>query len=193
MGSRRVQGAFAFVPEAQEVYYGRVFAMPSADTFSMKPARELLNRWLAGREVIVDPFARNSRRGTIRNDHDESTAAEHHLDVIDFAALLEEQGVAADALIFDPPYSPRQISEHYKRIGRPVTAEDTQSSFFSDARTALVHLIRPGGIVISAGWNSTGFGKKHGLELREVLLVNHGGAHNDTIIIVEEKRAVRHG
>ena len=43
------------------------------------------------------------------------------------------------------------------------------------------------GIVVSCGWNSGGIGKKYGFEMLEVLLVPHGGQHNDTIVTVEKK------
>ena len=44
-----------------------------------------------------------------------------------------------------------------------------------------------GGIVISCGWNTQGMGKQNGFEIIEILLVCHGGAHNDTIVTVERK------
>ena len=47
--------------------------------------------------------------------------------------------------------------------------------------------IRVGGIAISFGWNSCGIGKKRGFELEEILLICHGGHHNDTIVTVERK------
>lgn len=165
----------------------RAWAMPRKDTFAIAPIGNLLDRWLTGREVVIDPFARNSKRGTHRNDLDPAAETEHHLDVIDFAEWLKGEGIAADAILFDPPYSPRQIAEHYRGAGRPVTQKDMQSAFYSDARGALVDILRTGGIAISAGWNSVGFGKKYGFILREMLVVCHGGAHNDTIVIVEEK------
>jgi len=37
------------------------------------------------------------------------------------------------------------------------------------------------------GWDSNGFGKNRGFELIELLLVCHGGRHNDTIVTVERK------
>jgi len=43
------------------------------------------------------------------------------------------------------------------------------------------------GIVVSFGWNSGGIGKKYGFEIEEILLVPHGGSHNDTIVTVERK------
>jgi len=38
------------------------------------------------------------------------------------------------------------------------------------------------------GWNSCGMGDRHGFEQIEILLVAHGGAHNDTICLAERRR-----
>ncbi len=65
--------------------------------------------------------------------------------------------------------------------------QDTQSSFWSKLRDAIDRLIVPGGVVLSFGWNSNGMGIGRGYELLEVLMVAHGGAHNDTICIAERK------
>lgn len=45
--------------------------------------------------------------------------------------------------------------------------------------------MKPNVIVISFGWNSNGIGKTKGLEIIEILIVAHGGQHNDTICTVE--------
>lgn len=42
-------------------------------------------------------------------------------------------------------------------------------------------------IEISFGWNSGGIGKQYDFEIIEIMLVAHGGAHNDTIVTVERK------
>ena len=34
---------------------------------------------------------------------------------------------------------------------------------------------------------ASGIGKKYGFEIEEILLVPHGGWHNDTIVVVERK------
>ena len=40
---------------------------------------------------------------------------------------------------------------------------------------------------IRCGWNSGGIRKKYGFEIVEILMVAHGGWHNDTIVTVEVK------
>jgi hypothetical protein len=51
----------------------------------------------------------------------------------------------------------------------------------------LANKIKVGGYCISFGWNSNGMGKNRGFEIVEILLVSHGGHHNDTIVTVERK------
>lgn len=157
----------------------RTWAMPSPATFSIGPISELLDRWLTGCTVIVDPFSGDSLRGTLRNDLRDGMEA---------TAWLDSLNVSADAVLFDPPYSPRQISEAYKRVGLDVGMRETQNArLYKDVKDRLHKLLKPGGIAICCGWNSAGFGKTRGYEMLEILLVAHGGAHNDTIVVVERK------
>ncbi len=140
--------------------------------------------------MSVDPFARNSRLANWRNDLNSETAAEFHLDAAEFCEVMRARGVLADLAIFDPPYSPRQISEVYKSMGREVTTETTQNAaLYKRVRDALMPILAPGAIVLSFGWNSAGMGKSRGFELVEQMNVCHGGAHNDTICIAETRIA----
>ena len=54
-------------------------------------------------------------------------------------------------------------------------------------RDALDPLITPGGVVLSFGWSSNGMGLGRAYQIEEILMVAHGGAHNDTICMVERK------
>ncbi len=159
--------------------------MPSPSTFSIPPITQFVSRWLTGCSIIVDPFARDSRIGTLTNDLNPAMPTDYHLDAIEFCGAI---GVVADAVLFDPPYSPRQISECYQRVGRAVTSKDTQNArLYKSVRDGLDKLLRPGGVALSFGWNSGGFGKTRGYVMEEILLVAHGGAHNDTICVAERK------
>ena len=91
-------------------------------------------------------------------------------------------------VIFDPPYSYRQVSEHYKSLGMKATALDTSANFYNRVMNAICDAIQVGGYAISCGWNSSGFGKNRGFEIVEILIVAHGASHhNDTIVTVERK------
>ena len=160
--------------------------MPNHNTFSIKPIKDLILKYVDG--VWLDPFSRNSpeeiKKYCITNDLNPEFEADYHLESLEFLNQLE--GVY-DGILFDPPYSPRQISECYKDVGRKVHMTDTQSSFYGDRKKAAVKLVKLGGHSISFGWNSGGMGKSNGFEIVEILLVAHGGAHNDTICTVERK------
>ena len=167
--------------------FNRIFAMPNSATFSIAPISALLDRYLLPGFLVVDPFAGNSGRAEVSNDLNPKSKAAKHMEAVDFLQHLLLTGTY-DAVLFDPPYSPRQISEMYKRIGLKVGMEETQNGrLYKAVKDELHRLLRPGGIAICCGWNSAGFGCVRGYELLEILLVPHGGAHNDTIVTVERK------
>lgn len=167
---------------SQATKFSRAWSMPSADTFDCKPIGDFVRKYLHG--VSVDPFARNKRLATYTNDLNPETNAEHHMDAVDFMAMLASKGVKADTIILDPPYSPRQIAECYAGIGKKAQMHDTQSAFYTRIRGAARNLCKRGTVVLSFGWNSVGMGG--GFVQKEILLVSHGGAHNDTICLAEE-------
>lgn len=162
--------------------------MPNADTFSVQPIGDFVRRYLKNSKCSVDPFARNKRWATHTNDLNPKTEAEHHMDAEKFLVHLAVEGVKADLILFDPPYSPRQISECYKSIGMKVGMKETQSALlYQRARDAIVTIATKDAVVLSFGWNSVGMGKRHGFEQIEIMLVCHGGAHNDTICLAEKR------
>lgn len=165
----------------------RVWAMPNADTFSVPEIAGFVHKYLLRSKVSIDPFARNKRWATHTNDLNPETAADSHMDAKDFCETLFAAGVRADLVIFDPPYSSRQVAECYAQIGRETTMEDTQGKSWTDWKTAIASLCLPGAIVLSFGWNSSGMGKKHGFEMLEIMLCAHGGQHNDTICMAERR------
>ena len=168
--------------------FNREWAMPSHDTFTVKPIGNFVKKYLDKSKVSIDPFSRNYSLATYTNDLDKSTTAQYHLDAEEFLKELYIQGKCADLVIFDPPYSPRQISEVYKSVGLEVGMKETQSALlYKRVRDSIIPILSNNGIVLSFGWNSVGMGKKRGFEIIEILLCCHGGAHNDTICIAERR------
>lgn len=166
--------------------FSREWAMPNHDTFSIKPIGDFVRRYIEMGRLTVDPFARNKDWANLTNDLNPETSAQYHMDAEDFLKMLDRQKVKAGLVIFDPPYSPRQISECYKSIGLEVGMKETQSAvLYQRVRNAIKPILAPGAIVLSFGWNSVGMGKNRGFEIEEILLCCHGGAHNDTICIAE--------
>lgn len=164
--------------------FSRKWGMPNADTFKVKAIQEFVDKWVTG--TIVDPFARNLewRGNSYTNDLNPSTSAQYHMDAVAFLAMLADDGVQADTVIFDPPYSPRQITECYQAAGLKATMQDTQSGRFKKAcREQIRRLCKPGTVVLSFGWNSVGMGPL--FTTNEIMLVSHGGDHNDTICMAQ--------
>ena len=169
------------------ISYARIWAMPSADTFDIPPIGELVKRYLRASKVSVDPFARNKRWATYTNDLNPDTAAEYHLDALDFLVMLKDQNVQADLILFDPPYSPTQIKECYAGIG--IRKYRGGEENWKIERDTIYDLLCVGGVSVSCGWNSQGLGIGRNTQIEEILLVPHGAAHNDTIVTVERKIA----
>jgi hypothetical protein len=166
----------------------RTWAMPNADTFQCKPIGEFVERYLIDSGISVDPFARNSRLCTYTNDLNPDTSSEYHMDCVDFLNMLAGDGVVVDLGILDPPYSVRQMKECYDSIGKRTSMEDSQGvGIYRDTRLAMNKLIKVGGVVLSFGWNSVGMGINMGYKIEEIMMVCHGGVHNDTICVAERK------
>lgn len=157
--------------------------MPNKNTFSIKPINELIHKYAFGK--IIDPFANFNKIGTITNDLDPAMDTDYHMDALEFLKFFDDQSV--NTVLYDPPYSPRQVSECYKKLNKSVNISTTQSSYWSRQKEQISRIVKPGGIVISCSWNSGGIGKKYGFEIVEILMVPHGGWHNDTIVVVEKK------
>jgi hypothetical protein len=162
--------------------------MPDSETFNIEPIKGFVQKYLVKSRVSVDPFARNKRWATYTNDLNPSTAAKHHMEAGDFLMILHGDGVKADLVLFDPPYSVRQLSECYDSVGRKCGMEDTQSSTWSVWRNLILPICTPDAVILSFGWNSVGMGKERGFDIDEILLVCHGGMHQDTICMAERRR-----
>lgn len=170
----------------------RQWAMPNKNTFSIKPIRELLNKYLYDKTdwKIIDPFANESKLANITNDLNPEFDTDYHMDALDFLKMFDNESI--DCVLYDPPYSLRQVSECYKGVGIEVTQETTQSSWRARHLDEISRILKPNGLVFCFGWNSAGVGKTRGMELIEVLLIPHGGSKNDTICTVETKTPEKH-
>jgi hypothetical protein len=165
--------------------FERVWAMPSSATFTIKPIADLLREVVKDDSIWIDPFAGFNSPAQITNDLNPASPAMCHED-----ALLFLRGFTDDSVygvLFDPPYSPRQLSECYRSVGKAVTQETTRASFWGDIKAEIARVVVVGGQVVTCGWNSGGIGKQYNFDLTRILLVPHGGWHNDTIVTVETK------
>lgn len=136
----------------------RVWAMPNKRTFQIKPIAELIKEEIG--DDYLDPFPFNYSK-----------------DATDYLKECESQRFG----VFDPPYSPRQLKECYKGLGE----YDTKASTWSKWKDLMANKVTEK--CISFGWNSGGLGESRGFKITRILLVPHGGMHNDTICTVERK------
>ena len=174
------------------ILFDRKWSMPNSKTFKIKPIRDLIQEELI-KGVIIDPFANegsikglmSENQTYISNDIDKQYKTDYHLDALEFLKQFEDNSV--DMVLYDPPYSPRQVSEVYKKLGKTVNMQTTQASYWGNQKKEISRIIKKGGKVITFGWNSGGIGKRNGFEIKRILLVPHGGWHNDTICTVEVK------
>lgn len=166
----------------------RIWAMPNKDTCTVKPIKELVERYLRNSVVSVDPFAKDSMLCTYRNDLNRETKAEYHLTALEFLTLMERLHVSPDLALFDPPYSLEQTKRSYEGVGKEFTHWDSQHAVRWGEEKDVIKRIQPvGGIVIHMGWHTNGMGIGRDYEPLELLVVAHGGAHNDTLVLVERK------
>jgi len=107
----------------------------------------------------------------------------YYKDAIDFMKSIPSN--SQDIVLYDPPYSPRQVSESYKGFGKKVTALDTSARWRKEHLDEIERILKNDGVLVSFGWNTNGGGKKRGFNQEEILLVSHGGSHNDTLATVE--------
>jgi len=157
--------------------------LPDKNTFDIQPIRRLIDKYY--HKNSIDPFANSNRLASITNDINPEMACDYTMDAIDFLKLFGSE--STDLVLYDPPYSPRQVAEVYKSMDKAVNMQTTQASYWGDQKREVGRIVKMGGIVITCGWNSGGIGMKYGFQIIEILLVPHGSWKNDTIVTVERK------
>ena len=162
----------------------RKWAMPNRNTFLIKPIAILVRKYVGNGQGWIDPFAGENSPSEFTNDLNPNKPTKFHLHAKDFGLQLQGK---YEGVLFDPPYSLRQVKECYDAIGVKLFQEDTQE-FPQNVKKIIAQKIKNGGYAITFGWNSQGFGKSLGFEIVEILLIAHGRSHNDTIITVERKK-----
>ena len=168
------------------IKFSRRWAMPNKNTFNCAPIHEFVQRYINHFKPIVDSFCGENPFVLIHsNDMNPDKPTNHHLDAVEFLKKMKKDHFKLG--LFDPPYSLRQCKECYEGMGKKLTHADTLDASFRRVKDELDPLIVEGGIVLSFGWNTVGMGKKKGYEIVEIMLVSHGGHHQDTICTAEYK------
>lgn len=166
-------------------------APPCKWTFKIAPIKELVERYVGDGMSWVDPFAGKSRYAHYRNDINVEMGQPFCMLADSFCEYLTIGDSGFDGILFDPPYSYRQVTEAYSKAGLKATSIDTSNNFYNRVMNAICDKIRPEGYAISFGWNTNGFGVNRGFRPVEILVVAHGQHHNDTLVVVERKDKYR--
>jgi hypothetical protein len=145
----------------------RVRAIGNHRTFEIPPIKHLIQAERI-KGITIEPFPFQSK-----------------LDAFEYLSQFKNNSV--DFGLIDPPYSKRQVSDHYKELGVKVTGWHTSSGWTAKVKFEVGRVMKIGGKTITFGWNSSGIGPANGFEVTRILLVCHGGDHYDTICTVETK------
>lgn len=138
-----------------------------------------ISKYIPKNSKILVPFAGKFRFGQIDgsefiyNDINPEIQADHHIDAYKLVWLYPKGYF--DCIIADPPYTIRKAIEIYKNRKHMKICR-----FRDSAR----YLLRPGGIYIELGYNSSGL---WGLEKIALGICNVGVNRHDIIIIVQKK------
>ena len=142
----------------------RVFAMPSHETFRIKPIHKFIRRTLG--LSFVDPFP-----------------YPYQMDALKFMERYDDNSVKG--IVLDPPYSGRQLIEMYKEAGGfSITGNP---AYWAKVKDRAGEIVAPNGLIITCGWNSNGLGSKRGFTREKLLIVAHGAQRNDTLVLLERK------
>lgn len=167
--------------------FNRIWAMPNGKTFTIKPIKELIERYIVKAKVIRDPFANESKYGTITNDLNPEFNTTFSMDALKF--LKQQKSKSADVVLFDPPYSITQASQLYKEFGKDkLEVSVSNMAYWAKCKDECARILKTDGIIIICGWGTNGLGKNRGFEMIEILIVPHGGSKNDTLVTVEFKK-----
>lgn len=148
-------------------------------TFLDKNTIRFISKYIPFKSKILIPFAGKFRFGNIDgskfyyNDINPNLNANHHIDAYKLVWLYKQNSF--DCIIADPPYSIRKAVEVYKNKKHMKLFRFHESMDW---------LLRPGGIYIELGYDSSGL---NGYENIALGIYNPGIKIHDVLIIIQKK------
>lgn len=113
--------------------------MPNKNTFDIQPIKGLIHEEKTN-GILIDPYANKNKIATITNDLNPDFDTDYNMDALEFLKMFDDNSI--DGVLFDPPYSPRQISECYKNFGIEVSNKITQASFWSNQKKEISRILK---------------------------------------------------
>jgi len=154
----------------------------------------------SGKMLGIDGFARESFVHTnphfITNDLNEEFDCHYNLEWKDFCRNIKMRvdnfGLRSpDLVFFDPPYSLRQLKDHYDGIGKNLKLWQTHN-MWGEGKDMLASTMQVGSRVVSFGWTSSGFGKKRGFEKVELHVFEQVAREDRYSLLVTVEEKVQH-
>jgi hypothetical protein len=144
---------------------------------------------------ICDPFAREGFVGKmpncISNDLNPEFDTTYNLEFKDFARVMHMKQVPFDLVVFDPPYSLRQLKDHYDGIGKDLKLWQTHN-MWGTGKNLLAQHMPVGSVAISLGWTTAGFGRKRGFKKKAVHVLEQCGKEDRYALLVTVEQKVQH-
>ena len=180
----------------------------TSEPFSNPHIRKVIDRVLndvmydtCGNAMVIDPFARESFTRTlpncITNDLNTEFNTDYNLEFKEFVYALQGRFISCDdekpidLVLFDPPYSLRQLKDSYSGIGKHLDLWQTQN-MWKEGKDILASMMRPGSYAISLGWTTSGFGKNRGFEKREVHVFEQAAREDRYSLLLTVEQKVQH-
>jgi hypothetical protein len=147
-------------------------------TFEYRPTREFVEERLDGRvlNACAGKTTLDHDHEIVRNDLNPERDADTHHDVVEIADHFGPQSF--DTVVFDPPFDDLQAADKYDSL----RADNVLAAFGQFAE-----LLRPGGCVITFGWNSWGMRSHAGFDREETVLFQRGPVKRDVIGTVDRR------
>jgi hypothetical protein len=157
--------------------------MPDKWTFQIPVIADFISKYLFKAKNVLFPFAGQTRypaHPSIDYIDIDPTVPKPVIvgNTLDILPQLVQQNKKYDLIISDPPFTFCQCLRRYKN-------KDFQE--ISICKKYYDDLLNADGRIIHFGFNSTGMGLKRGYKKEVLFVVNHGGSHNDLLILVERK------
>jgi len=151
---------------------------PTKWTFEQQQLKQWVESFCYGR--ILNLFAGKVKLAVpeIRVDINDEFKPDFCMDAHEFVKQTIGTKQKFETIIFDPPYNLRKAREKYygNYLGK-----------LRRLKTDLLNIIPLRGRIISLGYDSVGMSAYRGFKKIAICLVCHGGDHNDTIGLVEER------
>ena len=148
-----------------------------------------------GTGCAIDGFAResfvNDLECFITNDLNPEFACDYNLEWKDFAKQLQGMKSEIDLVLFDPPYSLRQLKDHYDGIGKDLELWQTHN-MWKEGKDIVAKLMPVGSRVVSLGWTTSGFGAKRGFDKVAVYVFEQVAREDRYALLLTIEEKVQH-